>query len=317
MLVLIGEGWLRAHDPETFVRRLDQEGDWVRKEIETALAAGALVVPLLVEGAKPLSRQAFVTVPSLAPLADRQMLPLRRKDWASDLKRLQELLAANGFVRRQPDIGSSGTTARPFTIPDPVADFTGREAEITELEKALTRNGRAAICAVNGLGGVGKSQLALEVARRMAEHFPDGQVYLDLRGTAPDPLTPEAALAELIRAVHPDAKPPADLAGLKAHYLQTWREHRALLLLDNARDEAQVRDLVPPAPVALLVTSRRQIVPEGGRMLRLDVLPEPQAVGLVREVLGMARTLAEEEVHELVQACGRQQAFCSAAQAGV
>ena len=100
MLVLVGEGWLRAHDPETFDRRLNQEGDWVRKEIEAALGAGALVVPLLVEGAKPLSRQAFATVPSLARLADLQTLPLRRKDWASDLERLQELLDERGFVRR-------------------------------------------------------------------------------------------------------------------------------------------------------------------------------------------------------------------------
>jgi tetratricopeptide (TPR) repeat protein len=298
MLVLIGEGWLRAQDPETGVRRLDQEGDWVRKEIETALDTGALVVPVLVEQAKPLSRDAFATVPSLVPLADRQVLTLRRKDWASDLERLQRLLAANGFERRQ-------SAARPFTIPSPVADFTGRETEIAELEKALTRNGRAAICAVNGLGGVGKSQLAFEVARHMAGHFPDGQVYLDLRGTAPDPLTPEAALAELIRAVHPDAKPPAELAHLKALHRQAWRERQALLLLDNARDETQVRDLVPPAPVAMLVTSRRHILPEGGRMMRLDVLPEPQAIGLVREVLGTARTLAEQEAHELVQACGR------------
>jgi NB-ARC domain len=155
------------------------------------------------------------------------------------------------------------------------------------------------------MGGVGKSQLAFELARRMAEHFPDGQVYLDLLGTASEPLSPEAALADLIRAVHPDAKPPADRAGLKALYLQTWRERRALLLLDNARDEMQVQDLAPPAPVAMLVTSRRQIVPEGGRMLQLDVLPEPQAIGLVREVLGTARTVTEEEARELAQECGR------------
>ena len=155
------------------------------------------------------------------------------------------------------------------------------------------------------MGGVGKSQLAFELARRMGEQFPEGQVYLDLLGTAPDPLTPEAALADLIYAVRPDAQPPPDRAGLKALYRHSWRERRALLLLDNARDEMQVQDLVPPAPVVLLVTSRRQIILEGGRMLRLDVLPEPQAIGLVREVLGTARTVTEEEARELAQECGR------------
>jgi hypothetical protein len=162
--------------------------------------------------------------------------------------------------RRLPDAGGSPdmAAARPFTVPAPVADFTGREAEIAELEKALTSDGRAAICAVNGMGGVGKSQLAFEAARRMAKYFPDGQVHLDLLGTAPDPLSPEAALAGLIGTVRPEAKPPADLAGLQALYRQVWRGRRALLLLDNARDEAQVRDLAPPAPVAMLVTSRRR-----------------------------------------------------------
>ena len=122
MLVLIGDGWLRAHDPDTVERRLDQPGDWVRKEIETALDAGSLVVPLLVEDTKQLSRRAFETLPSLAPLADLQSLTLRRKDRASDLKRLHELLASNGFVRRQPSAGSSGA------------------AEAAELETALARN---------------------------------------------------------------------------------------------------------------------------------------------------------------------------------
>jgi tetratricopeptide (TPR) repeat protein len=314
MLVLVGKGWLPARDPKTFARRLDQPGDWVRKEIEIALGTGALVVPVLVEGAEPLSKQAFETVPSLAPLADRQELLLGSRGWASNLARLHELLATRGFVRRQPDRGpdaaGDGATVvvavHPFTVPDPVADFTGREAEIAKLEKALASGtGRVAICAVNGLGGVGKSQLAYELARRTAQRFPDGQVHLDLRGTTPDPLALEAALAELIGAVQPQAKPPADLARLQALYGQVWRGRRALLLLDDAKDEAQVRDLAPPPPVALLVTSRRQFVPEGGRMVRLDVLPEAQAVGLLREVLGTERLMLEQEARELARECGR------------
>jgi|tagenome__1003787_1003787.scaffolds.fasta_scaffold20831542_2 hypothetical protein len=112
MLVLVGEGWLRAHDPETFVRRLDQPGDWVRKEIETALDIGVLIVPLLVEEAKPLSRLAFATVPSLAPLAERQTLALRRKEWPNDLGRLQELLQTHGFVRRGSQAHSQSSRER-------------------------------------------------------------------------------------------------------------------------------------------------------------------------------------------------------------
>ena len=309
MLVLVGKGWLAARNPKTFARRLDQPGDWVRKEIETALDTGALVVPLLVEGAEPPGEEAFATVPSLAPLAARQALDLRSKDWAGDLERLHELLEANGFVRRwQPNAGSpdAGTaTARPFTVPEPVADFTGREKEIAELEQALTSNGRAAICAVNGMGGLGKSQLAYELARRMAGHFPDGIVHLDLRGTADEPLASEAALAELVRAVRREAEPPAELARLKPLYLQAWRGRRALVLLDNATDERQVQDLVPPAPAALLVTSRRLIQLDGSRLLlRLGTMPEGEAIALLRDAIGTNRRITDAEAAQLARACG-------------
>jgi hypothetical protein len=116
MLVLVGEGWLRAQDPETGERRLDQPGDWVRKEIETALSARSLVVPLLVEDAKPLPRRAFETLPSLAPLAELQALNLRRKDWESDLTRLHGLIARNGFVGSVALAGCRRAPARPLPI---------------------------------------------------------------------------------------------------------------------------------------------------------------------------------------------------------
>jgi TIR domain len=116
MLVLIGEGWLRAHEPETFVRRLDQEGDWVRKEIETALGAGSMIVPMLVEGAKPLSRQAFATVPSLAPLADRQTLAFDGRTGRATWSGCTSCLQPTGSCA---DGWTPAASARPSPAPSP------------------------------------------------------------------------------------------------------------------------------------------------------------------------------------------------------
>ena len=176
MLVLIGEGWLRAQDPETFVRRLDQKGDWVRKEIETALDAGSLVVPLLVEGAEPLSREAFETVPSLAPLADRQTLPLRRRDWASDLERLHELLAANGLIRhvRLTNVPAEQLDAlvrqRMTPLQEELADVQKRL--IARLERELELNERQLRAALEAAGKakVPPEQLAAKLGET-ASHY--------------------------------------------------------------------------------------------------------------------------------------------------
>jgi hypothetical protein len=157
MLVLVGEGWLRARDPKTFVRRLDQEGDWVRKEIEAALgSAGTLVVPLLVEGAEPPGKEAFATVPSLARLADLQTLPLRRKDWTGDLGRLHELLEQRGFVRRADPLNSVSaeqleTLVRERTTPLQELAAIQRKL-IARLERELELNGRQLRAALETAG---------------------------------------------------------------------------------------------------------------------------------------------------------------------
>ena len=171
------------------------------------------------------------------------------------------------------------------TLPASTADFTGREAELAHLANILAAGGRAGISAVTGMGGIGKTALAVEAAQRAAERFPDGMLFLDLGGFGPSPLAPEAALANLIAQVEPTLKPPEGLAQLGAAYRSLLAGRRMLLLLDNARDPAQLRPLLPPEPVALLATSRVPLRLPGVQPLELDALPLAEARALLRSSL--------------------------------
>lgn len=171
------------------------------------------------------------------------------------------------------------------TLPASTADFIGREAELAHLANILAAGGRAGISAVTGMGGIGKTALAVEAAQRAAERFPDGMLFLDLGGFGPSPLAPEAALANLIAQVEPTLKPPEGLAQLGAAYRSLLAGRRMLLLLDNARDPAQLRPLLPPEPVALLATSRVPLRLPGVQPLELDALPLAEALALLRSAL--------------------------------
>ncbi len=177
----------------------------------------------------------------------------------------------------------------PFTVPSPVPDFTGRDDELAQLTAALALNGRASLSAIDGMGGMGKSQLAYELAHRQADRFPDGRIFVDMQGTGERPLAPEDAMARVIEAFSPGIQPPTDPARLKAVYQATLNGKRALLLLDNAADTKQVAPLLPPAPVALLVTSRQRILLQGTKSLELRTLTPENALLLLRAMVPEAR----------------------------
>jgi len=122
------------------------------------------------------------------------------------------------------------------TLRAPVADFTGRTREIEELTAHLMGDGAAAlISGIHGMGGVGKTELALVVAHRLLDRYPDAQLLLDLQPGG-EPRSPEDLLAEIIRAFLPRAQLPTTLAELQAMYRAVLYGHRGLLLLDNAAD---------------------------------------------------------------------------------
>jgi tetratricopeptide (TPR) repeat protein len=133
------------------------------------------------------------------------------------------------------------------------------------------------ISGLQGLGGIGKTTLALKLAEQLTPRYPDAQFYLDLQGASPQPLAATDALAHVIRAYHPTAKLPAAEPALRAFYLSVLHEQRALLLLDNAAGRKQVEPLIPPASCALLITSRQHFKLPGQHLQSLDKLSPADA----------------------------------------
>ena len=125
-----------------------------------------------------------------------------------------------------------------------------------------------------------------------------------MQGTSAAPLSPEDAMARVLQALSPTARPLSERPALEAAYHQALAGRCLLLLLDNARDAAQVKPLLVAAPVALLVTSRRTIVLPGASPVRLDPMKLPTAMGLLREILG-DRSPDEPKLELVAEACGR------------
>lgn len=177
-------------------------------------------------------------------------------------------------------------------IPSPPRDFTGREAEIDELMQAL-ENGGVTISGLQGQGGIGKTTLALELARRLKEYYPDAHFFLDLKGVSPQPLSTADAMAHVVRAYHPTAKLPDSEAELRPIYNSALHGQRALLLMDNARDRAQVEPLIPPDGCLMIVTSRRHFMLPGMFDKNLDAMPPGDAQKLLLKVAPRIGDLAE------------------------
>jgi tetratricopeptide (TPR) repeat protein/transcriptional regulator with XRE-family HTH domain len=212
--------------------------------------------------------------------------------------RLQDLLA--GWP------ASPVPAAVPLQLPAAVAGFTGRAAELAALTGMLDDGGAGApgtvvISAIGGTAGVGKTALALHWAHQVAGRFGDGQLHVNLRGF--DPSGTPATAAEAVRGfldalgVPPERIPPAPeaQAGL---YRSLLAGKRMLIVVDNARDEQQVRPLLPASPGSLvLVTSRNQLsglaASDGARLVTLDVLSHAEAVQLLAARMGAARAAAE------------------------
>ena len=135
------------------------------------------------------------------------------------------------------------------------------------------------------MGGVGKTALALVLADRLKDRFPDGQLFLNMLGTSKSPLKPEDAMAHIIRSYRGvDAPLPEDLNGLSGLYHSVLSGKKALILLDNAASREQVEPLLPPAGSALLITSRNKFALAGLKEKDLDVLPLEDAKKLLLEI---------------------------------
>ena len=184
--------------------------------------------------------------------------------------------------------------------PPPPQDFTGRGEELEEILKSFDRG--ATITGLRGTGGIGKTALALVMADRLKSRFPDGQIFLKLEGTTPDPLKPAEAMAQVIRAFRgSEERLPEDQNELQGLYNSVLEGKRILLLLDNAANDKQVIPLLPPMGCAALVTSRRNFtLPGMPQPFSLDTMKPKEARDLLLKISPRIGDRAEE----LARLCG-------------
>ena len=251
-------------------------------------------------------------------------------DPGPELAALQAQVLADDPVLAAPtEPGGAAPTvpagAVPRQLPAGAGFFAAREAELKELDALLDRaglsggeeadgpGGAVVISAVAGMAGVGKTALAVYWARKVAHRFPDGQLYVNLRGYDSEgaAVTPEEVTGWFLAALGvPAGQIPADAPARCGLYRSVLAGRRVLIMLDNARDAAQVRPLLPGSPGCLvIVTSRSSLAglaaAEGARPLRLGPLDAEQAVRLLAARLGPERVAVEPEaVAELVARCG-------------
>ncbi|MGH3916486.1 MAG: tetratricopeptide repeat protein [Pseudonocardiaceae bacterium] len=218
---------------------------------------------------------------------------------------------------RQDDSPRS-TEATPLVaaqLPPNVNGFTGRTKELAELDRLLAVAGEEStavpIFAVSGTPGVGKTALALRWAHQIRDKFPDGQLYVNLRGyDSGPPVTPVQALEGFLHTLDvPAERIPATLEDRAGLYRSLLDKRRVLVVLDNADTTEQVRPLLPGSPGCLVVVTSRNrlgglLARDGAQPVSLDPLPLTEAIVLLRQIIGTDRVEAETDVAaELAEQC--------------
>jgi tetratricopeptide (TPR) repeat protein/transcriptional regulator with XRE-family HTH domain len=270
-----------------------------------------------------LARRSGMSVRAIRDLERGQVDHPRRTTVAllADALRLNETdreafeKAASGAVGRAeepPGAPRSPDRAVPRQLPPDIADFTGRELALEWLHARMRprEDGSTAmvITAAVGKPGVGKTTLAVHAAHQLGSQFPDGQLYVNLRGAEAQALDPPEVLGRFLRALGVEGPSiPDDVDERADLYRSLMADRRALVVLDNAADEAQVRPLLPGgAGNAVLVTSRTRLTGlAGAEAIDLDVFPPEQAVELLGKISGAHRVAREPAAAQVIAAlCG-------------
>ncbi|WP_026004198.1 AfsR/SARP family transcriptional regulator [Streptomyces sp. AA1529] len=238
------------------------------------------------------------------------------------------MLSADPSLRAPAPAQSSGGTAadspqpasaaRPAQLPADLPIFTGRESELAQTHSLLPADGghpnAVVISAIGGMAGVGKTTLAVHWAHEIAHRFPDGQLYVNLRGfdATGSAMPPDEVTHGFLDALGvPPGQIPDRPEGRTALFRSLLADRRVLLLLDNARDTEQVRPLLPTGPGCLaIVTSRNQltglVANDGAHPLTLTPLPPADAREFLARRIGRARMAAEPEAaDEIIDCCAR------------
>jgi DNA-binding SARP family transcriptional activator len=211
--------------------------------------------------------------------------------------------------------GARSAAQTPAQLPADITDFTGRDEQVRRLCDLLAGAGAGAssatgavrVAVVAGAGGLGKTSLAVHAAHRIRRKFPDGQLYVDLFGASPTPLSAGDVLARFLRDLGVEGRDiPVDEDERAGRYRTALARRRMLVVLDNARDAAQVRPLLPGTSSSAVLVTTRSRMPDlaSTRLVDLNVLDDDEALTLFGKAVGDDRASAEPEATaEVLDAC--------------
>ncbi|MGW7571653.1 ATP-binding protein [Streptomyces tendae] len=261
-----------------------------------------------------LAEASGVSVRAISDMERGRSLPRQ-----TTLVELMDALELDEDQRRRLVQASTRRTERvlPRQLPPDLAAFRGREEALTRAHgftsQVAGQGGHVVVAAVGGMAGVGKTTLAVHWAHQMADRFPDGQLYVNLRGFEDSgrPLDPGEALGGFLSALGvPSGAIPRGTEQRGALFREQAASRRLIVVLDNARDAEQVKPLLPASAGCLaIVTSRNQLsglaAAEGASLIGLDVWPPAEALAALTARIGEERCRAEPEAAaELVELCG-------------
>ncbi len=318
--------------------------DWLVAQYGTGLVEDYLELRERQADLRTAARDVEGILPSLIALADQH--PLRESLWLRLLTALAQVgraaeameryeflrstlaeelgtdpgaqlreLHAELLIGGAPAATSTGilpmAEARPRQLPLELIEFTGRGRELTELDTALTgERERPEIVVLHGTGGAGKTSLAVRWAHRNRDRFPDGQLYVNLRGFGPDrPVSPEEALHGVLWSLGVTGEQiPKSLDERSALLRSLVSGRRILLLLDNVRDPGQVRPLLPGSSSHVVITSRSQLtglaVREQARHIEVGPFDPEDSVALLAQTLGATDVASDpEDLERLARVC--------------
>ncbi|NMO55394.1 hypothetical protein HH310_29950 [Actinoplanes sp. TBRC 11911] len=201
------------------------------------------------------------------------------------------------------------TNRGPRQLPSDVPDFVGRSSLVADLTERLTRPHGVPLVGLEGLAGVGKTALAVHVAAKLSDAFPDGQLFVDLGGSTANPADPHAVLGSFLRAfTAADAAMPHRIADRAAQWRDVLAARRVLIVLDDARDGEQIRHLLPggAGSAAIITSFTRHWHPAGTEWFTIPQLSDDESWTMLAKTVGVARLRNEPgEAREIIEmTCG-------------